>query len=101
ILQVDDEPKNLAAMQAVLEPIAQHLLPPRAGEEALGLVLKHDLAVILLDVRMPGIDGFEAARMIRGREQSRHTPIIFLTGVAAEMDSAFRGYSSQKDNRCV
>jgi len=92
ILLVDDEPKNLAALQAVLEPLAQNLLLARSGEEALGLVLKHDLAVILLDVRMPGMDGFEAARMIRGREQSRHTPIIFLTGVSAEVDSAFRGY---------
>ena len=92
ILLVDDDPKNLAALQAVLEPLAQNLLLARSGEEALRLVLKHDLAVILLDVRMPGMDGFEAARMIRGRKQSRHTPIIFLTGVSAEMESAFRGY---------
>jgi len=92
ILLVDDEPKSLAAVQAVLEPLGQDLLLARSAEEALRLVLKHDLAVILLDVRMPGMDGFEAARIIRGREQTRHTPIIFLTGVSAEMDSAFRGY---------
>src|SRR5262245_6378806 len=63
-----------------------------SGEEALRLVLKHDFAVILLDVRMPGIDGFETARMIRGRERSRLTPIIFLTAAADEMTSMFRGY---------
>jgi len=94
ILLVDDETKNLAALQAVLEPLDQNLLFAKSGEEALGLVLEYNPAVILLDVRMPGIDGFETARMIRSRDQSRHTPIIFMTGVAAEMESAFRGYEA-------
>lgn len=93
ILLVDDEAKNLAALQAVLEPLGQNLLLAQSGEEALGLVLEYNPAVILLDVRMPGLDGFETARLIRSREQSRHTPIIFMTGVAAEMESAFRGYT--------
>src|SRR5262245_62023890 len=93
ILLVDDEAKNLAALQAVLEPLDQNLLFAKSGEEALGLVLEYNPAVILLDVRMPGLDGFETARLIRSREQSRHTPIIFMTGVAAEMESAFRGYT--------
>ncbi len=92
ILLVDDEPKNLLALEALLEPLGQNLLRAQSGEEALRLVLKHNPAVILLDVRMPGMDGFETARMIRGRDQSRDTPIIFLTGVSAEMESAFRGY---------
>jgi len=92
ILMVDDEPRNLLALEALLEPLGQNLLRARSGEEALRLVLKHNLAVILLDVRMPGMDGFETARMIRLRERSRHTPIIFLTGVSKEMESAFRGY---------
>jgi signal transduction histidine kinase len=64
----------------------------QSGEEALRLALKNDFAVILLDVRMPGIDGFETARLIRGRERSRLTPIIFLTAAADEMSSMFRGY---------
>ena len=63
-----------------------------SGEEALRLALKNDFAVILLDVRMPGIDGFETARLIRNRERSSLTPIIFLTAAADEMTSMFRGY---------
>jgi signal transduction histidine kinase len=92
ILMVDDEPNNLLALEGLLEPLEQNLLRAQSGEEALRLVLKHNPAVILLDVRMPGMDGFETARMIRRRERSRHTPIIFLTGVSREMESAFRGY---------
>src|SRR5258706_7441631 len=92
ILMVDDEPKNLLALEALLASLGQNLLRAQSGEEALLFVLKHNVAVILLDVRMPGMDGFETARMIRKRERSRHTPIIFLTGDSAEMQSAFRGY---------
>ena len=92
ILMVDDEPKNLLALEALLTPLGQNLLRAQSGEEALRFLLKHNVAVILLDVRMPGMDGFETARMIRTRERSRHTPIIFLTGQSAEMKSAFRGY---------
>jgi signal transduction histidine kinase len=92
ILMVDDEPRNLLALEALLEPLGQNLLRAQSGEEALRLVLKHDLAVILLDVRMPGMDGFETARLIRSRERSRYTPIIFLTGASMEMESSFRGY---------
>src|SRR5688572_14835607 len=64
----------------------------QSGEEALRLALKNDFAVILLDVRMPGIDGFETARLIRSRDRSKSTPIIFLTAAADEMTSMFRGY---------
>ncbi|HEX7812264.1 MAG TPA: response regulator [Burkholderiales bacterium] len=94
ILMVDDEPANLLALEALLEPLGQNLLRAQSGEEALRLMLKHDPAVILLDVRMPGMDGFETARMIRMRDRSRYTPIIFLTGLSAEMESAFRGYEA-------
>jgi signal transduction histidine kinase len=94
ILMVDDEPGNLLALEGLLEPLGQNLLRAQSGEEALRMVLKHNLAVILLDVRMPGLDGFETARMIHSRERSRHTPIIFLTGVSLEMESAFRGYEA-------
>jgi signal transduction histidine kinase len=92
ILVVDDEPNNLFAMQALLGPLGEELQLAATGEEALRHVLRNDFAVILLDVRMPGMDGFETAQMIRNRERSRATPIIFLTAAADEMASMFRGY---------
>jgi len=92
ILLVDDEPKSLYALQQLLSQLEQNLMIAQSGEEALRLALKNDFAVILLDVRMPGIDGFETARLIRSRERSRLTPIIFLTAAADEMASMFRGY---------
>src|SRR2546423_1260265 len=92
ILLVDDEPKSLFALQELLSTLGQNLMIAQSGEEALRLALKNDFAVILLDVRMPGIDGFETARLIRSRERSRLTPIIFLTAAADEMTSMFRGY---------
>jgi signal transduction histidine kinase len=92
LLVVDDEPKSLYALQELLAPLGQDLMAAASGEEALKLALRHDFAVILLDVRMPGIDGIETARLIRGRERSRQTPIIFLTAQADEMNSMFRGY---------
>lgn len=94
ILLVDDDPGNLLALEAVLEPLGQNLLRAQSGEAALRTVLRQDLAVIILDVRMPGMDGFETARMIRLRDRSRLTPVIFLTGVSTEMESAFRGYEA-------
>ena len=92
ILLVDDEPKSLYALQQLLSQLEQNLMIAQSGEEALRLALKNDFAVILLDVRMPGIDGFETARLIRNRERSKLTPIIFLTAAADEMTSMFRGY---------
>jgi len=92
ILLVDDDATNLLALQALLEPLGQAVLRARSGKEALRLVLEHDPSVIVLDVRMPGMDGFETARHIRARERSRHVPIIFLTGASTETASAFRGY---------
>jgi signal transduction histidine kinase len=94
VLLVDDDPKNLLALQALLEPLGQNLLSAQTGEQALRLVLDRDPAVIVLDVRMAGMDGFETARLIRGRERSRHIPIIFLTGVSTEMASVFRAYET-------
>ena len=92
ILLVDDEPKNLFALRELLGGLRQNLLSASSGEEALRFALKHDLAAILLDVRMPGMDGFETARLLRSRERTRLTPIVFLTAAAEEMDSVFRGY---------
>src|SRR5262245_62214061 len=80
ILIVDDDPRSLMALEELLQDLGQNLVTARSGEEALRRVLRDDFAVILLDVRMPGIDGFETARLMRERQRSRHTPIIFLTG---------------------
>jgi PAS domain S-box-containing protein len=78
ILLVDDQPANLLALEAILEGLGENLVKAQSGEEALRLV-DEEVAVVLLDVQMHGLDGFETAKLIRGREQTRHTPIIFLT----------------------
>jgi len=74
ILLVDDRPENLLALEALLQPLGYHLIKARTGQEALRCVLQYDFAVILLDVQMPNMDGFETAELIRGRERSRSTP---------------------------
>jgi PAS domain S-box-containing protein len=79
ILLVDDQPTNLLVLRAVLEDLDQNLVTACSGEEALQRLLDQDFAVVLLDVQMSGLDGFETAKLIRGHERSRHTPIIFLT----------------------
>jgi PAS domain S-box-containing protein len=79
ILLVDDEPANLLALEAILHDLGQHLVTARSGDDALRSLFRDDFAVVLLDVQMQGLDGFETARLIRGRPRSRHTPIIFLT----------------------
>jgi two-component system, sensor histidine kinase and response regulator len=94
ILLVDDEPANLHALQAVLEPLDQNLMTAASGTQALRQVLEHDFAVILLDVQMPDMTGIEAAAMIRERERSKTTPIIFLTGVVKTAEMMFKGYSA-------
>ncbi|MBV9267519.1 MAG: response regulator, partial [Acidobacteriaceae bacterium] len=91
LLLVDDDRDNLLALQAVLEPLNQELLLADSGLNALRLCLEHDFAAILLDVRMPEMDGFETAEMIRSRLRSRHTPILFLTGYRSD-EQLFRGY---------
>src|SRR5256712_8784039 len=92
ILIVDDDRRNLMALQELLQGLGQNLVLADSGEEALRCVLKQEFAVILLDVRMPGVDGFETARLIRERQRSRHTPVIFVTGATEEVGSMFRGY---------
>jgi len=92
ILIVDDDRRNLMALQELLQGLGQNLVLAHSGEEALRCVLKQEFAVILLDVRMPGVDGFETARLIRERQRSRHTPVIFVTGATEDVGSVFRGY---------
>jgi PAS domain S-box-containing protein len=94
ILLVDDRPENLLALEAVLEPLEQKLLYAHSGEEALRQLLQHDVAVILLDVQMPLLDGFETAELIKQRERTRHIPIIFVTAISKEEEHVFRGYSA-------
>ncbi len=79
VLLVDDQPANLVALEAMLQGLGQRLVTASSGREALKRLLDEDFAVILLDVKMPEMDGFETAALIRERERSRHTPIIFLT----------------------
>src|SRR6185295_14478423 len=79
ILLVDDQPANLLALEAMLQGLGQNLIKAESGREALKWLLTHEFAVILLDVKMPEMDGFETAAMIRERDKSRDTPIIFLT----------------------
>jgi CheY-like chemotaxis protein/anti-sigma regulatory factor (Ser/Thr protein kinase) len=86
ILLVDDQPSNLTALAAILEPLGYPLVRATSGREALKHLLMQDFAVILLDVQMPGMDGFETATHIKGREASRNIPIIFVTAVT---DSTF------------
>ncbi len=85
ILLIDDLPENLLVYQTILEELGQNLMIARSGEEALKLLLKHDFAVILLDVNMPTMDGFETAFLIRRRRKSARTPIIFLTAFTDEV----------------
>src|SRR4051794_23724080 len=93
ILLVDDSPENVAALRAVLEPIGVECVAARSGFEALRAVLRHDFAAILLDVQMPHMDGLETAAMIKRRERSRDTPIIFITGHEREPTMIARAFS--------
>lgn len=92
ILVVDDDPKNLVAIEAALGPLGRRLVLAESGTEALTRLLEQDFALILLDVLMPGMDGFEAAKLIRSRERNRATPIIFITGLAWEETDILRSY---------
>lgn len=94
VLLVDDRPENLLALEAVLEPLQVRLRTAGSGEQALKALLEDDFAVVLLDVQMPGMDGFETARYIRGRERSRTTPIIFLTAVSTDVAQVAKGYEA-------
>ncbi|HEY2064345.1 MAG TPA: response regulator, partial [Gemmatimonadaceae bacterium] len=93
ILIVDDRSENLLAVEAILEPLGQILVRAHSGDEALRLLLTHDFAMILLDVQMPGINGFETARLIKSRERTKYIPIIFLTAISKDEEYVFEGYS--------
>lgn len=94
ILVVDDDDRNLMALNLILEDLGEELVFARSGEEALRYLLHNDCALILMDVLMPDIDGYETAGLIRSRERSRHIPIIFLTAVSKDEMHEFKGYTA-------
>ena len=91
ILLVDDSPENLISLEAALEILGQDLVLAQSGMQALRHMLEDDFAAVLLDVKMPEMDGFQTAELIRARKRSRHTPILFLTGYKSD-EQLFRGY---------
>src|SRR5688500_15413503 len=93
ILLVDDHPENLIALEAILRDLGQNLIRTSSGKEAVRYLLKNEVAVILLDVEMPEMDGLQAATLIRERERTRHTPIIFLTAASKSDIQVNQGYS--------
>lgn len=93
ILMVDDLQENLTALEAVLSSPDYNLVSARSGEEALKCILKQEFAVILLDVQMPGMNGFETAKLIKARKKSKNIPIIFITAISQDMEHVLHGYS--------
>jgi len=94
ILLVDDRPENLLALEKILERPGLNIIKATSGNEALGLVLVHDFALVLLDVMMPEMDGFETAELMRGNSETNHIPIIFVTAISKEQRHVFKGYES-------
>jgi CheY-like chemotaxis protein len=94
ILIVDDRPDNLLALRAVLEPLDVDIVSAGSGREALLALLDTEFALVVLDVQMPDMDGFETARLIKGRERTRLLPIIFLTAISGEHEHHLAGYRS-------
>ncbi len=92
ILVVDDNQTNLIAIEAALAPLGRTMVLAHSGVEALARLLEQDFALIILDVAMPGMDGFETAKLVRSRERNRATPIIFITGLSWQDDAVLRGY---------
>ncbi|HSU26404.1 MAG TPA: response regulator, partial [Pyrinomonadaceae bacterium] len=93
VLLVDDKPENLLALETVLADLGQNLVRANSAREALRFLLLEDVALILLDVQMPGVNGFELAELIRERPRTQHTPIIFISAVSTNEQYVFKGYS--------
>src|ERR1051325_6461039 len=98
ILMVDDQPQKLLSYEAMLEGLGERLLRAQSGNEAFEVLLREEIAVILLDVNMPGMDGFETAAMIREHPRFTKTPIIFVTAVNTTDLDRIRGYELSGSN---
>jgi len=98
ILLVDDRPENLLALEGTLEDENYNLFKATSGREALRMVLKYDFDLILLDVQMPEMDGFEVAKLLRGKEKSKAIPIIFITAISKEPKYIHKGYEVGAEN---
>jgi sigma-B regulation protein RsbU (phosphoserine phosphatase) len=94
VLAVDDRRENILALSSILERLDVTVVEALSGQEALALMLDQDFALVLLDVQMPGMDGFETARLMRGSERTKHVPIIFVTAISKEHKYVFEGYES-------
>ena len=93
LLLVDDRPQNLVALAAILEPLGHELVTASSGAEALRILLhRDDFTAILLDVQMPGMDGFETATLMKRHPRTAHVPIIFVTAIHREASHLFTGY---------
>ncbi len=94
ILIVDDRPENLLTLEGILESPQLNIIKARSGNEALGLLLEYDVALVLMDVQMPGMDGFETAEIMRSSERTKHIPIIFVTAISKQRKHIFKGYET-------
>jgi signal transduction histidine kinase len=94
LLIVDDLPENLQALDALIRDDQRVVYRARSGDEALALLLEHEFALAILDVQMPGMDGFELAELMRGTERTRHIPIVFVSAAGRELNYAFKGYET-------
>ncbi|MDF5756831.1 response regulator [Spongiactinospora sp. TRM90649] len=94
VLLVDDQETNLVALEAILTPLGLPLVRAGSGQEAMRAMLRREFAVVLLDVLMPGMDGFETAAHIKRLDETKDVPIIFLTGAEGDRDHTYRGYSA-------
>lgn len=94
LLLVDDQPANLVSLEAILEEEGRTLLKAESGQEALKVLLRDDISLVLLDVQMPGMDGFEVAELMRQRKDTKTIPIIFVTAISKEKKYVFKGYQA-------
>lgn len=94
VLLVDDRPENLIALEALLEDMGLEIFTAASGNAALQLTLKHDFAIVLMDVRMPDMDGFEVAKLMRANPRTRRLPIIFVTATMKDIEHEFKGYEA-------
>ena len=94
ILIVDDKPENLLVLEKLLQRPGLNILRAKSGNDALSLILEHEFALALLDVQMPDMDGFETAELMRGNEETKHIPIIFVTAISKDQKHVFKGYET-------